>query len=729
MKKATLLIAWLGLSLVLTSSVATAQDPNGLPDDLPEFMITQNGDTAPGFLMGSVNSTVEGVGSYFLILDNAGYPLLYSQTQSLGGLECNGLFSSRTEIKGLKKKYTWYLHNDEFEEVDTLQMGNGYLADNHAFQLLPNGHALMLCYDAQTVDMSELVEGGHPAATATGAVIQELDVNKQVIFQWRTWDHIPITDSYRDITKRKFGYIHVNAISLDPIDGNLIVCCRETSEVVKVSRATGELMWRMGGKQNEFTFFNEHEENAPRYFKLMHDAHRLANGNLVMFDNGADQAVGDQQRTYSRAVEYALDEENRTATLVWEYRNDPDILALTGGSVTRLPGGHTLISWGGAAKAGEAPAMTEVDPNGQLVYDITCAQEGVTGGFSRILWPLTEQGITVTRYELLEGNTYAFDNEDVKTGVTLKVNTLDGEGYNEAYVSREPFAPLFPEFPGKAPRVLPVRVMVGTREIVSMTGTLSLDAESFGFADRSGTFGYAAPEALTVYHRPNPGHGLFVPVATDYNPVTKRLRAAMPQIGEFILCFPDLEEVAYAPLLIEPQDQSRVNQELPVAFFWTPRGFGRSYDLQISRSPDFAALDVNEIDLAETRYTLAGLQPGATYYWRVRTVNYGGIGDWSTRSFASVAPRVEVTVPNGGEQWQRGLEYFIRWEDNLAEDVTIELYKGDVFLKEVATVSSIGAYAWEADLAVDAGDDYTIRIRSSVDESVADTSDAAFILE
>ncbi len=88
-----------------------------------------------------------------------------------------------------------------------------------------------------------------------------------------------------------------------------------------------------------------------------------------------------------------------------------------------------------------------------------------------------------------------------------------------------------------------------------------------------------------------------------------------------------------------------------------------------------------------------------------------------------------VTVPSGGEPWQRGLEYFIRWEDNLAEDVTIELYKGDVFLKEVATVSSIGAYAWEADLAADPGDDYTIRIRSSVDELVTDTSDAAFILE
>jgi hypothetical protein len=729
MKKTVVLIALLVLSLALTSSNATADDPNGLPGDLPEFTISQNGETAPGFLVGSVSSTVEDVGSYFLILDNAGHPLFYSQTQSLGGLECSGLFSSRTEIKGLQKKYTWYLQNADFDEVDTLQMGNGYLADNHAFELLPNGHALMLAYDEQTIDMSEIVEGGHPAATVAGAVIQELDANRQVIFQWRTWDHIPITDSYRDITVKKFGYIHVNGVSLDPVDGNIIVCCRETSEVVKVSRVTGELMWRMGGKQNEFTFLNEHEENAPRYFKLMHDARRLANGNLTLFDNGADQAVGDQERTYSRAVEYALDEENKTATLVWEYRNDPDIRALTGGSVTRLPGGHTVINWGDAAKAGEAPAMTEADPNGQLVYDISCAQEGVTGGFSRIVWPLAEQATTVTRYELMEGNTYTFDNNDAKTGVALKVDTLDGEGYNELYVTREPFAPLFPEFPGKAPRVLPVRVTVAARDIAGMTATLSFDAKSFGFADRSGVFGYADPNALTVYYRAIVGRGLFLPLATNYNFVTRQLRATMPQLGEFILGFPDLEEVPYAPLLIQPEDGSTVNQQLPVSFFWTPRGFGRTYDLQVSRSPDFAVLDVDEIDLTETRYALASIEPGATYYWRVRTINDGGVGDWSTRSFATVAPGIEITSPNGGEHWQKGLPVFIRWQDNLDEDLVIELYKGDTLVRTMKKIPSVGAYEWEVALDLEPGDDYTLRIKSAADETIWDRSDAAFSIE
>jgi len=510
------------------------------PDDFPEFTIIQNGETAPGYLIGSVDSQNPEVGSYFMIMDNAGVPVFYSKTQSLGELLCNGLFAYRTEIPGMSKKYTWYLQNEDFSDADTFQMGNGYLADNHDFQLLPNGHALMLCYDSQIIDMSQIVEGGHPVANITGAVIQELDVHKNVIFQWRSWDHIPITDTYQDVTAANFGYIYVNSIELDKTDGHLILSCRNTSEVIKISRVTGEVMWRMGGKNNEFIFINEHPENAPRYFKFMHDVRRHANGHLTMFDNGADE--NDMERTYSRAVEYALDEVNKTATMVWEFRHDPDILALSGGNAIRLANGNTIVRWGGAAKAGDAPAMTEVNPNEQLVYEITPAREDVTGGFTRFVWPLEDQSTTVTRYELMEGNRYEFNDGDAITGVTLKVNTLDGEHYNEVDVTREPFAPLYPVFSGKAPRVLPVRVIITPWDIDSMNADMSFDAESFGFADSTGQFGYADANNLTIYHRSTEGYGLFTPLlSTNYNWVTKQLRATMTQFGEFIFCFPYLQ--------------------------------------------------------------------------------------------------------------------------------------------------------------------------------------------
>ena len=87
--------------------------------------------------------------------------------------------------------------------------------------------------------------------------------------------------------------------------------------------------------------------------------------------------------------------------MVWEYRNNPDILALTGGNATRLPNGNTIVRWGGAAKTGDAPAMTEAGPNGQLLYEIWPAHENVVGGFNRIIWPLDDLTTQVTHYELM----------------------------------------------------------------------------------------------------------------------------------------------------------------------------------------------------------------------------------------------------------------------------------------------------------------------------------------
>jgi hypothetical protein len=89
---------------------------------------------------------------------------------------------------------------------------------------------------------------------------------------------------------------------------------------------------------------------------------------------------------------------------------------------------------------------------------------------------------------------------------------------------------------------------------------------------------------------------------------------------------------------------------------------------------------------------------------------------------------VRVTVPNGGEQWQRGLEVFIRWDDNLSEDVVIELYKGDSLLQTIGTTPSTGAYQWEVGLDLEPGSDYSIKVKSSADEALFDMSDNTFTI-
>ena len=201
----------------------------------------------------------------------------------------------------------------------------------------------------------------------------------------------------------------------------------------------------------------------------------------------------------------------------------------------------------------------------------------------------------------------------------------------------------------------------------------------------------------------------------------------MDGFGEFIFGFPDLAEVPFAPLLITPQPDAAVNQNLPVSFFWTPKGFAAAYHLQISTNASFSTLVADVPYLTECRYTLPGVAANTQYYWRVNTLNDGGASDWATSSFTTVPPMVQVTVPNGGEAWRRGLSSVIQWNANVVENVALDLYKAGVFVRTLSTnAPNIPAYTWPVSVSLVPGSDYSIRIRSTTNASLFDESDASF---
>ena len=155
------------------------------------------------------------------------------------------------------------------------------------------------------------------------------------MFEWRSWDHIDLTDSNQDLTTQVIDLIHGNAVGLD-FDGNLLISSRHLDEVTKINRQTGDIIWRWGGKRNQFTFVGDN-----RRFSHQHDIRLLPNGHYTLYDNGNGLTP-----EYSRALEYVLDQTHKTATLVWEYRNTPDVFAWGMGNVQRLPNGNTMIGWG-----------------------------------------------------------------------------------------------------------------------------------------------------------------------------------------------------------------------------------------------------------------------------------------------------------------------------------------------------------------------------------------------
>jgi hypothetical protein len=330
-----------------------------LPKDFPSTTILkEDRQTAGTLYLSNLDYSNTGLYSpYLMVLDQSCNPLFFRKMES-------NCFDFKPQPNG---DYTYWNQgmfwgmDSTFTVKDSYLCMNGISTDAHDLQFLPNGHVLYLGMDVQQLDMSTIVPDGNREAIVLGLVIQEMDGENNIVFQWRSWDHFNITDAtYLDLTAATIDYVHANAIELDA-DGNILLSSRHLDEITKINRETGEIIWRMGGKNNQFTFTNDSSG-----FSRQHAIRRIANGNVTLYDNGNYHTP-----QYSRAVEYQLDEVNKTATLVWQYRNTPDYYGPAMGNVQRLHNGNTLINWGATN-----PSVTEVTTDGTKVFEMTLP-EGV----------------------------------------------------------------------------------------------------------------------------------------------------------------------------------------------------------------------------------------------------------------------------------------------------------------------------------------------------------------
>ena len=258
-----------------------------------------------------------------------------------------------------KSNQNWIVLNDKMKEVDTLNCVNGYKADYHDIQLLQNGGYILQAYDSINVNMSEIVSGGNPNAIVIYLIIQEFDQNKNLIFEWNAWEHLNIADyTNLDLTRLRLTWMHGNSIEVDQ-DFHLLVSNRRSSEILKIDRNTGDVLWYLGGPNNDFTINNDSFNG----FNKQHDVRRLSNGNILLFDNG-----NEHQPPISRVVEYSVNEINKSINLVWEFYHPEQLLGLAMGSAQRLPNQNTLINWGIVNNNGAI--ITEVDYDKNIVLEI-----------------------------------------------------------------------------------------------------------------------------------------------------------------------------------------------------------------------------------------------------------------------------------------------------------------------------------------------------------------------
>jgi hypothetical protein len=253
----------------------------------------------------------------------------------------------------------------------------GTPTDAHELHRLANGNYVLLSYPQEShVDLTGLQSLGNDE-TIEDCEIQEIDPTGNLVWSWIATDHVdPVQESLvQNVTtgngKTVVDVFHCNSIDADA-DGNLLLSIRHASAAVYIERATGTVLWKLGGSAtNKDGATNVQIVSDPQTtFSKQHDVRFLDPSHITMFDNHGGGPAGS-----ARGVEYELDFRTNQATPVWQFLGSGQ--SQYTGSFRRFPDGESVISWGYIP--GDTRVVTEVDAIGKVVLEISIDSSSYRG--------------------------------------------------------------------------------------------------------------------------------------------------------------------------------------------------------------------------------------------------------------------------------------------------------------------------------------------------------------
>ena len=231
---------------------------------------------------------------------------------------------------------------------------------NHDGIRLRNGNVLLICQKPLPDEIVPRVRGGRPGTEydrgkMDAPYLVEMTTEGALVWQWHSWDHLdPMEHPMTAVQDDRDVWTVANGVSEMP-DGNLLLSFRDISTVVMINRATGAVYWKLG---------------APP-LAGQHAPHVLANGNVLLFDNGPHRL--DHSFPFSRVLEI----DPATKAIVWKYQEArvADFFSPRLSNAQRLPNGNTLINEGWFGR------FFEVTRDGGVVWEYVNPYFGVREHF------------------------------------------------------------------------------------------------------------------------------------------------------------------------------------------------------------------------------------------------------------------------------------------------------------------------------------------------------------
>jgi hypothetical protein len=202
---------------------------------------------------------------------------------------------------------------------------------------------------------------------------QEIDLETGALhFQWSWSDHWNITNCIHypggaeGSHEMPWDPFHINSVQKDSA-GNYLVSSRHTNTVGYINGNTGEFIWKLGGKTNDF---KDLSGGAATGISMQHHARFLEeNSTLSLFDNGVIE--GSESQTKGKIID--IDVHAMTAKVRQEYKSPHKIGSLSRGSMQVLDNGHALLGYG------VNPGWSEFSKEGELLCDVHFGPESRFG--------------------------------------------------------------------------------------------------------------------------------------------------------------------------------------------------------------------------------------------------------------------------------------------------------------------------------------------------------------
>jgi hypothetical protein len=253
----------------------------------------------------------------------------------------------------------------------------------HDVQRLPDGQTVVAALTERTVNVS-----GTPT-DYIGEMVVVLDQNFQVTWAWDAFDYLDVNRGPtlgETVLPGVVGpasavprlpavdWLHLNAVSLSPGDGNLVLSIRHQDWVIKIDyrngAGDGHVVWRLGAGGD----FAVNSADPNPWFSHQHNAHYIDDHTLILFDNGNLRQASDPS-AHSRGQVWTLDETSMTATLVL----NADLGGYSGalGAAQRLSNGDYSFTRGTNGPVPPPPRppshTIEVSPTGIKSYDLAAS--------------------------------------------------------------------------------------------------------------------------------------------------------------------------------------------------------------------------------------------------------------------------------------------------------------------------------------------------------------------